>query len=229
MAKSALKNRAVGLRKQGLSVNKIAQRLSVSKGSASRWVKDVVLSIGQLEKLRNNSILGRERGQVIGAFKQKQARIERQRVAIRDGMKTLSTLTSKELLVAGLAFYSSEGVKAKREVRFCNSDPEIVNFMLKWLRSCFQIKNDDLRCAVGVNEIHRERESELKLHWSTICEIPLSQFRKTSFKKVMNRKIYPNSKDHFGTLDVCVLRSTSTHDKIMGLIKGLFNAKVTQW
>lgn len=227
MAKSILRNRAIFLRKQGLSVAQIASELEISKDSASRWTRDVILTIEQLENLQKRMIRGAERGRIISALKQKTARIKRIEDAKKLGVKSLKHLTRRELLVAGVAIYAGEGVKKKHEVRFCNSDPLLVNFMIRWLRECFDIKLEELRCTVGINEIHRNREDIVKRYWSDSTGIPLSLFRKTSFKKVKNKKIYDNFNDHYGTFDVGILRSSLIHDKIMGLIHGLF-ANVVQ-
>ena len=75
MAKTIQKEIALKLRAKGESVNVIARKVGVSKSTASLWVKDVILTIEQLESLRQNSIKGSERGRIKGAFMQKQRRI----------------------------------------------------------------------------------------------------------------------------------------------------------
>ncbi len=224
MAKTSLHERALELRKSGQSLGQISDLLHVSKSTASKWTKDVILTIDQAEKLRQSSIKGKERGRLIASLNRKNERIQRQKEAIISGCSELNKLTRRELLVSGVALYAGEGVKAKREVRFCNSNPDIVNFMIRWLKECFEIDDNRLRCAVGINEVHRNREEVVKNYWSQITKIPLSSFHKTSFKKVVSKKVYKNFNNHFGTLDVRVLRSTSIHDKILGLIHGLFMA-----
>lgn len=222
MAKSLLHNQALNLRRQGWSVRQIASGLKISKDSASRWTKDMILSVEQLENLQKRSIAGRERGRLLANFKRRQDKKDRMETAKLYGLKTLQKLTKKELLVAGLALYAGEGVKKRREVRFCNTDPAIVNFMINWLINCFGVTINDFHCAVGINEAHREREEMVKGYWSDITGIPLSSFGQTSFKKAISKKIYENFNKHYGTLDVRLLRSTQFYDTIMGLIHGLF-------
>lgn len=225
MAKSLLHNRALTLRRSGKSLGQIAQELNISKDTASRWTKDIILTIDQQEKLEQRSIIGRERGRIINALNRKAARVNQQENAKKTGLIVLKKITRKELLVAGLALYAGEGVKAKREVRFCNTDPKIVNFMINWLINCFGVTLKDFHCSVGINESHREREETVKKYWSDITKIPLSSFGKTSFKKVASQKIYENFEVHYGTLDVRLLRSTAIHDRIMGLIYALFKPR----
>lgn len=229
MSKSSLRIKARELRKKGESIKQIAIQLNVSKSSASLWVKDIILSIQQLEVLQQRKIKGRERGQIAGALKQKLARINREAQAYKEGDTELNNLTDRELFVTGLAIYAGEGNKKTRAVRVCNSDPKIMSFMVKWFKKYYNLTNDRIRCFVGINEIHREREEVVKKYWSDITGLPLSLFQKTSFKKSENKKIYDNFNDHYGTLDIRVLQSAPIYYKIMGQIHGLFNARVAQW
>lgn len=58
MANYLLRLKARELRKRGVSVKKIAQDLDISKSTASLWVRDIILSIEQLEGLRQSSLEG---------------------------------------------------------------------------------------------------------------------------------------------------------------------------
>lgn len=71
MAKFRERIRARKLRTQGLSVKNIATQLKVSKSTASLWVRDIILSLEQLEKLQQRRIKAGEKGRLLGAFKQK--------------------------------------------------------------------------------------------------------------------------------------------------------------
>ena len=64
MAKFALRIQARELRRKGVSVKTIAKQLKISKGSASIWVRDIILSVEQLEALRQSSLSGAERGRL---------------------------------------------------------------------------------------------------------------------------------------------------------------------
>ena len=228
MAKSLERIKARQLREKGTSVAQIAKSLKISKSTASLWVRDIILSVEQLEKLRQQNIIGGERGRLIGAFKQKNDRLKRIEEGIKKGTTRFPTLTNLELLIAGTALYWAEGSKKQRNVMFCNSDPKLVQFMLTWLRKCFNVETQRLRCVVGINEIHREREIIVKKYWSEISRIPLSQFKPTSFKKVKNKKVYANFNDHYGTFSVYVAKPGQMYYDITGLIEGLFQAVIRQ-
>ena len=52
MAKFKERIQARKLRKDGKSVKEIAQSLNVSKGTVSLWVRDIILSVKQLERIK---------------------------------------------------------------------------------------------------------------------------------------------------------------------------------
>lgn len=221
MAKYELRLQARKMRSKGESVRDIAMKLGVSKGTSSIWVRDIILSVEQLEKLKQRSIKGSELGRIKGAFIQKKRRLELIEKCNQEGMKIAGNLSRKEFLMAGLALYWAEGSKKNGRLTFCNSDPDLINFMIKWLKENFGIDKERLNIRVGINEIHKDREKIVKKYWSDVTGIPLSHFQKTSFKKSKVHKIYKNHNKHFGTLDVLVLKPGELYYKILGLIKAL--------
>ena len=221
MAKSLLRLEARKLRKRGISVKKIAQFLKVSKSSASLWVRDIILTVEQLEDLTRSKLKGGELGRLRGALIQKKRRLKLIEDSKTLGLEMLANLSERELLIAGLALYWGEGRKKNRRVGFCNSDPRMIKFYIHWLQSCFNVKLEDLRGYIGINGIHLERESIVKQYWSELTSIPLSQFRKTYFKKAANKKVYENFNEHYGTLSIEVVQPAPIYYKIMGLIEGL--------
>jgi len=221
MAKSLLRIKARQLRSKGESVKGIAEKIKVAKSTVSLWVRDIILSPKQLENLQKRALKGAELGRLKGALKQKETRLKIVEENKRLGIKIIKKLNKRELLIAGTALYWAEGAKTGRAVDFCNSDPQLINFIIKWLKECLHIKSTDLALRVGINEIHKERDEIVKKYWSEMTQIPLNQFRKTSFKKVKNKKVYENFNDHYGTLVVKVLKGSRFYYKIMGFIEGL--------
>lgn len=229
MAKSHLQLKAQDLRKQGVSIREISNNLGVSKSSVSWWVRDIALSEIQKSRLKAAELKGRE----LGLFKTMKIKREKRARHLEEfdkaGIKRMSTVSKNELFILGLGLYWAEGGKSNknRRVEFCNSDPGMIKFLLLWLEICFKIQKEDLRCVVGINQVHESRESVVRKYWSDRTAIPLEQFRKTSFKKVTNNKIYENFENHYGTLTVLVAKSTSLYYEIMGLIKGLVQTNIS--
>jgi len=226
MAKSLQKIKAREMRAEGESVNVIAKKVGVTKSTASLWVRDIILSVKQLEELKKRSIKGGELGRMKGSLMQKNRRLDLIKQREDEGIYRLKDLSDKEFFAAGIALYWGEGSKKNREFYICNSDPELINFMIIWLKRFCGIGVECLKAVVGINEIHRSRESIVKKYWSDITGIPLNQFRKTSFKKTKLNKTYANFNEHYGTLGVTVLKGSDIYYKMLGLIKGLSEVKV---
>lgn len=221
MAKSLLRIKARQMRAKGKSVKEIARKLNISKSTVSLWVRDIILSVEQIEQLRKRALKGAELGRFRGALIQKRRRLKLLDDSRQEGIKKLKNLTDREFLIAGVALYWAEGSRKTQSVEFCNADPKLIKFMVDWSRKNFGIEIADLKAVVGINEIHRQRENVVKEYWSKVSGIPLTQFCKTSFKKVKNQKVYENFNEHYGTLRVRILKASRFYYKIMGLIEGL--------
>lgn len=212
------------MRAKGESVGVIAKKVGVTKSTASLWVRDMILSVEQLKVLKKRKIKGGELGRLKGSLMQKNRRLDLIKQRENEGRDQLENLSDEEFFVAGIALYWGEGSKKKREFYICNSDPELINFMISWLKKFYGVGFDRLKAVVGINEIHRNRENIVKRYWSDITGIPLDRFRKTSFKKTKLHKVYANFNNHYGTLGVTVLKGSDIYYKILGLIKGLSEA-----
>jgi|WetSurSiteA1Bulk_404760.scaffolds.fasta_scaffold00656_12 hypothetical protein len=226
MAKYELRIKAREMRRRGESVKQIAKVLGVAKSTASLWVRDIILSLDQYQNLKKRQIKGGEKGRFLGSMMQKNRRIEKMRKMEEIGIDKFRNISDNEFFAAGVALYWGEGSKKKREFYICNSDPELLSFMISWLEKFCDIGRDRLRAVVGINETHKKREEVVKKYWSDKLGIPLSQFRKTSFKKAKVNKVYENFNDHFGTLGIRVLKGGEIYYKILGLIAGLSKAKL---
>ena len=77
MAKSKEKALAKILRKEGLSIRSIAEKLHVSKSSASRWCRDLELTQAQKDKLMREAIKAGNKGRMIGALMNKRRKEEK--------------------------------------------------------------------------------------------------------------------------------------------------------
>ncbi len=71
MAKTQQKIKARELRRKGVSVKTIATELGVAKSTVSLWVRDIILTVEQLEKIRRNWIVGTELGRLKRRFNAK--------------------------------------------------------------------------------------------------------------------------------------------------------------
>jgi len=221
MAKSIMKKvQARKLRRQGLSIREIAKKLDMHKsGTISMWCRDISLTPKQIERL----IKKQKSGGIKGAEKLRQRRIEEVKMLKEKGIREIGRLSRRDLFIAGVAIYWSEGYTYKNgdQVGFTNSDPKMILLMLKWFKEICKISKERFSLVVRINEIHKNRVKEIENYWSNLTGIPLRQFNKTVLIKSKTKKIYPNPEDYFGTLRIVIRRGTRLRRKIHGWIEGL--------
>ncbi|HRN96746.1 MAG TPA: hypothetical protein PLD54_04835 [Candidatus Levybacteria bacterium] len=222
MARYDLRSKARELRRQGNSIKSIEKELSVARSSVSRWVVDIVLTANQIEELKQCSLSGAERGRLKLSQIHREKREKRLEEAQLNGKSKLKDLTKREIFIAGISLYWAEGGKSNKRIEFCNSDPKMIEFLMYWLNTFFNVSVSDIVCTVGIHESHKNREDLVKQYWSDLTTVPLSQFYKTRFKKTESKKIYDNMDQHFGTLSIGVRKSTKMYYEMLGLIDGLY-------
>jgi hypothetical protein len=105
------------LRGDGMTMQDIAQRLSVSKSSVSLWVHDVDFVPRPRVRARRrepNALQRRKQAEIDGLM--------------ADGVSRVGRLSERDSLVAGLALYAGEGSKGDGSVRVANTNPHIMAF-----------------------------------------------------------------------------------------------------
>ncbi len=211
------------LRRQGKNIKTIAGEAGVSKSSVSIWCRDIELTDEQKQALIESDKRGGAIGRAAAAECKIRERLNRLKMYMRRGKKMLGRISGRDLFVAGVALYWAEGNKKNRRLLFSNSDPTMIRMWLKWLTKCLGVKLDDIYCRVGINQLHQYRVNKVERFWAGITGIPTTRFRRVSLKKVKASKVYENTDEHFGTLNVIVRRSTNLNYLMLGLIDGLGN------
>ena len=217
MAKLELREKSRELRRFGMSIREIAHSVGVAKSTISLWCRDIELTQAQVAKLLENKL---KLGQLMGAMAQKQKRINKISKCQKEGLRIFKNISKKEYFVAGLMLYLAEGAKLNRRIDFTNSDPQIIKFILYWLRVFFRVAPEEICIAILINQNHRPRDPVIKDYWSQYLSIPVNQFRSTIFLKSKRKKTYENHDSYYGTVKVRVLKSSGLCYRILGLIHG---------
>ncbi len=199
--KSAEKQRARELRCSGLSYNDILRQVSVSKGTLTLWLRDIILTKYQIECIDNKQKAGRERFSLL-----MHARRERRWAEYQAEAETEYVVLSRDpAFMFGLALYVGEGSKTiQNEVCITNCDPRViqkgVEFFLK-----IGVPYEALRCAI---HLHPELcQENAESYWQQITGLPKQQFHKTQ------RSVSSASNGKKGNLQVygtCQVRASST-------------------
>ncbi len=223
MAKFTERNQARKLRHLGRSIKAIAKELGVSPSSVSLWCRDIILTDEQSKRLddyRNRASLP---GRIAGA---ESNRLKKENTIAKyqiSGRRDIGKISKRDLLLTGIGLYAGEGFKYSSKVGFCNSDPYIILFIMRWFRESCSVVDERFRFAIGINESHKYRIKEVKKYWETILKVPETSFTNVSYKKVVSKKIYDNPEKHFGTLNIRILKSSELMYQILGWINAVFS------
>lgn len=197
--KAKEKHLAKKLRAKGWPINKIYRKLGVSKGTVSVWVRDIELTNAQKEKIHK----GRFCREVIERTRLTRLRHENaRRQTIVDGAKkNITHLSPNNLFLIAIALYWGEGGKTGGVVRLSNSDPRVIQLMMKFFREICGVPKKKFRAHLHIHP-HLDHKTAEK-YWSRISGIPLKQFYKTyriqSKASKQKRDSLPN-----GTFDIYI-------------------------
>ena len=208
-----LKNLAIDLRRQGLSYGEIRNKIEVAKSTLSYWLKGILLTSEQRERLYTKRILILARG----PQSQKERRLREIAKILQEAESEIQLPLSFEVYrLIGAFLYWSEGSKTIG-LSFSNSDPHFVLFMVRWLEKIFGISPKNLKACLNIYS--QQKDLELKQFWSQLTDIPLENFGK-SFVKPTN-KGYKKNNLYYGTIKIRVPRGTDMRYRIFGWIKAI--------
>ena len=211
-----LKNKAIKLRRKGLSYNEIRKEINVAKSSLSLWLKYIPLSRKQKERLYTKQIKILTKG----PSSQKERRVKEIENIINEAKNEISLPLSTEVLrMMGAMLYWAEGRKAKGTMELTNSDPLLILFFVNWLDKVFNVPAKNLRMRLNIYS--QQEEIKVKKFWSELTGIPLNNFRK-SFVKPAN-KFFKKNTLYYGTARIEVPKSVDKKHRLHGWIYQALN------
>jgi len=179
-------------RRKGYSYNKINEITGLSKDTISRCCRDIKLTKKQILALESNRKKGQILGSIKGAKANQRKRILIEKELLKEGIRQIGPMNKRDEFIAGIAFYQGEGSKTNHAVEFTNSDPDTINFMVRWFEKFCEINRKDLKCSLWLHD--NLDESVAKKYWTKLLKISETQFGKTYFakNKIDSRKIRKN-------------------------------------
>lgn len=226
MSKTQEKEKAIELRKQGLSYNEILKEVPAAKSTLSLWLRSVGLSIPQKQRLTEKKIASALRG----AHAKKRKRIESEAKIKAEAINEVGPISERELWLISVALYWAEGAKEKEingklrgsRVKLSNSDPFLIKTFLKWLLDIYKVPRAKITFRIFLHETARHKLDEVRRHWSEITGFPLGCFQSVSWKKnIIKTKRMNVGENYFGLINIEVCESTNFNRKIAGWIQGI--------
>ena len=220
--RTALKRKAIALRKTGKSYAEILQQVPVAKSTLSLWLREVNLTSRQVHRLTQKKRMAQQKGAAV----RRENRIRVEAKLHEQCRRDITNISKRELFLIGVTLYWAEGAKktqgrAGTQVDFANSDPAMVVLFVRWLRECVGVKKEDIVVRLHIHESYRYNEARIKQFWSNKTTIPLSQFMSTNYKKHVTKTKYDEQKDYNGLVAIRVKKSTMVTRRIIGWINAI--------
>lgn len=205
-------------------MKEIARLVDCSVSSVSLWVRDVPLTQKQTTALRRRmSANGRAASIVVRVEKARELR----RASQEHGRKLVRR--QDPLHVAGCMLYWAEGSKSRNGVQFVNSDPAMVRYFVRFLRTHFAVEDESIRLACNLFADHVERQHEIEQFWLDTLGLPESCLRKSTvnvYSKYSQKK--RTNRLPYGTVRVCV-HSTHVVQSIYGSLQEYGGFERPKW
>src|SRR3989344_1851838 len=106
---AGFRDKAIELRRQGLSYSEVLKQVPVAKSTLSLWLQDVGLSKKQKQRLTEK----KRQSALRGALSRKNWRIKSSKEIIEKAEREIGRLSERELWLIGIALYWAEGSKEK--------------------------------------------------------------------------------------------------------------------
>ena len=191
-----IKQKAIGLRKEGYSYNYIMKHVPVTKSTLSEWLHDIPFTPNQhtLDTIGKAHIAS-------GVYKHgiKVKSLER---AELQAQKDIGNLSDRDIMMLGLGVYIGEGNKAYNITKITNSDPRIINFAIKWFTNTFGVNINQIKIRLHLYPDNNEKECVE--YWSKYTTIPSHQFFKSGIDRRMDKKNSNRKKLPYGTAHMTV-------------------------
>lgn len=212
MARFRDHEKALALRKEGMSYSQIKKLLKVSKSTLSLWLRGYPLSKQRIRELRDCN------EQRIEKYRESRRKKKEERLKkIYDEQKRfIFPFTKRELYLAGLFLYLGEGSQSKEAMlSVSNTNPSIIKFFIAWLIKNLNVPKNKLKINLHLYQ-DMNISKEIKF-WSELLNFPISQFNKPYIKKTFAKDINHKGGFGHGTCNVSIGNARLTEKILMGL------------
>ena len=220
--KQEIKDKVRYLRQKGFSLGQISQDTNVPRTTIRTWISDISLSKNQIKTLHDRVQKALQKGRVKFQNIQKSKKIKNEQHLMGSGILEIGKLSARDFLIAGVSLYWAEGFKNRHEHRlgFCNSDPSMIAFYIRWLEKYVGINRGHLIARLTLNYLYKDRVDEMQSFWAQTTGLSLNQFSKPFFQTSKWKKKY-NTDNYHGILRIHVKNSLNHLLKMKGWIEGL--------
>jgi len=201
-----VRNQAIQLRREGLSLNQIIDIVSVPKTTLYDWISKI-RKPETLTKAGKVAVKHLPPHQPNGMKRKREFELLRILKKVQEDVFNYPRLFNQAYYRSLLAMlYWAEGSKAKgntnrASLAFANTDPRLCLLFLTLLRASYPLDEKRLKVYLYLHYYHDQEET--KDYWSNLLKIPLNQFAKIRLKRRAPSRFRAN---HRG---ICFIRYSS--------------------
>lgn len=197
------------------SLFEVSQVLGISKSTASLWLKDIPLS----REIRRRNGSGKD------------CKYSRDKREERLEYQALGVKMAKEMdrdYAYCCMLYWAEGSKSKNTVAFCNGDPDMLAFFVRFLKRYFGCQDSDLSFYVMAHTGNGLEAEDIERYWSEKIGVAISRCGKFILKTKYYDKPKGELRKPYGccTVRLC---STKVVQTIYGSIQELMGIERKEW
>lgn len=197
------KERAIILRRRGLSYKEILKEVPVAKSSLSLWLKDLPLTKDEKAVLKNRKDSNINRGRIKAASELRNRRLEREAVWLDEAKELFGDYKNEPLFHTGIALYWAEGAKGDTTWSLINTDVDLIKTMLVWLDRYTTLNPESIQFRLY---IHKPYAYEgLEAWWQKELGVTPERFLKTVYKET--KHLVKQKAGHHGCIRIEVRRS----------------------
>lgn len=172
--------KAIALRRKGLSYRDILSQVSLAKSTVSNYLKDLPLTESEKKYLKSRRDSNISRGRIKAATSNHMRRIVRDGFLFEEARKEFQAMSEDPLFHVGIALYWAEGAKRNSIFAFTNSDPDMMVLMITWVERFLSVSRTDVRARLYTHKPFAHENNEQ--YWSNVTGVPFRNFRKTIYK-----------------------------------------------
>lgn len=196
LSKVEIRQKAIELRRSGLSYREIMDVLHIPKSSLSNWISRIELTAEQQQKLENNVLKGRDFSRFKAGQTNSRKRIDRENRVTLGARSEFEINKRDNFFIMGICLYWAEGGKKTRYFQFVNSDPEMIALMIKWIEKFLNVPKERAKYRLYIHQPYAHENCEE--YWGSKIGVSPSIFQKTIYKPTLhNIKKNPNYKGCF--------------------------------
>lgn len=219
------KNKAIELRKTGLSIGQISKIIKASKGSISIWIRELVLTEDQKILLKNNNLIT-SKNTIRKLAESNKVLWKKRRELYQEEGKKLAQNKDPNFII-GCILYWAEGTKDRNSITFTNSDPNMIKLFYNFLKNTLNVSENKITLKLGYRKQEDRTLFQMEQFWLDLLSLPRSVFRKST------EEIRKSSGKRKNILKngICTLKVNDTRlvQIIFGAIQEIGNFKNDNW